>query len=379
MQDIYDINPHYVVGDKRFFNKIAAVRASVEDKQPIHYNMYDKAYNQHKWSEEPNESLDELYAARVQELRNKYDYLVLHFSGGDDSTNILETFIKNNIKLDEIFIRGALSTVDKDPSNTLASNMYAESLLCALPLAEYVKNNHIPDVKITLRDTTQFTIDYFKNNKEWFSTDNFIPTFTPNNSFSSQVDILEPAWVKMIESGKKVGHIIGIEKPMMCYVKDQYAIRFMDKRIWTAPIGFLSPSLKIPTHQESFYWAVNTAKMIIKQGHAIKNFIKKNKMNPNVIFGMDARPQQNFFSNIIYKRTLPKYFEVDKTPDGAGVIKPWDLFFFKDGLESEHGRSWGNGMHELMALVPDIWKESPSQYNFHELKGMYTRFYPLGR
>jgi len=54
-----------------------------------------------------SESLDFLYALRARQLREKYDYLVLYFSGGADSTNILKTFIDNNIFLDEIVMQMA--------------------------------------------------------------------------------------------------------------------------------------------------------------------------------------------------------------------------------------------------------------------------------
>ena len=54
------------------------------------------------WTVEPSQSLKELYVERCQQLRDKYDYLILSYSGGADSHEILYTFLENNIFIDEI-------------------------------------------------------------------------------------------------------------------------------------------------------------------------------------------------------------------------------------------------------------------------------------
>jgi hypothetical protein len=90
---------YYQVGPKQFQSKILAITESTVSGQPVEFIFNDQLYSKFNWTVEPDLTLEQLYAARAWELRNKYDYLVLHFSGGADSTNILETFIKNNIFL----------------------------------------------------------------------------------------------------------------------------------------------------------------------------------------------------------------------------------------------------------------------------------------
>jgi len=77
--------------------------------QSLYWNANDAIFDQYKWDQEPAWSLDELYAKRAQEIRERYVYLVLHFNGSSDSGNILETFIRNRIHLDEIVTRGSPS------------------------------------------------------------------------------------------------------------------------------------------------------------------------------------------------------------------------------------------------------------------------------
>lgn len=56
------------------------------------------------WDIEPSESFKELCKQRALQIRESYDYVVLHFSGGSDSTTVLNSFIENKIPIDEIVI-----------------------------------------------------------------------------------------------------------------------------------------------------------------------------------------------------------------------------------------------------------------------------------
>ncbi len=103
----------YEVGHQKYYSKIQALFAAQSSKQPIRYNCNDALFSQHRWDIEPVETLETLYAQRAEQIRNSYDYLILHFSGGTDSANIMETFIRNNIHLDEVCIRGSISQAAK--------------------------------------------------------------------------------------------------------------------------------------------------------------------------------------------------------------------------------------------------------------------------
>ena len=90
----------YQVGEYKFYSKFEAQILSEKSGLPIRWNFNDEAYDCSNWQVEPVESIGELYRQRAQQLRDQYDYLVLWFSGGADSTNILDSFVLNNIKLD---------------------------------------------------------------------------------------------------------------------------------------------------------------------------------------------------------------------------------------------------------------------------------------
>lgn len=64
--------------------------------------MIDHPWKKISWNVEPKESIEELCKRRAEQLRDKYDYIVLYYSGGPDSSTVLNTFRDNNIPLDEI-------------------------------------------------------------------------------------------------------------------------------------------------------------------------------------------------------------------------------------------------------------------------------------
>ena len=95
---------HYEVGAQRFFSKSVATLAGLQTGAPVRYNYNDAVFDRCDWTVEPEPqvSLNEFYRRRAQQLRDSYDYIVLQYSGGPDSQNVLDTFLDNGIKLDEV-------------------------------------------------------------------------------------------------------------------------------------------------------------------------------------------------------------------------------------------------------------------------------------
>ncbi|NBR23517.1 MAG: hypothetical protein EBU08_07045, partial [Micrococcales bacterium] len=116
-------------------------------KTGIHptWNFNDEVFGTVDWTQEPSESLPELYRQRAEQIRSEYDYVVLCYSGGADSTNILTTFLNNDIKLDEIMMYHCLST------NPFEVKTNSEIRLVGGPTLEKIKYR-IPETKIRYID-----------------------------------------------------------------------------------------------------------------------------------------------------------------------------------------------------------------------------------
>ena len=80
-----------------------------------------------------------------------------------------------------------------------------------------------------------------------------------------------------------------------------------------------------------------------------------------------------FIANIIYRRTLPLYFQAEKP--AAGLITSCETEFHKDSSE-QYVKNWVNGVEEIDKIIPDQWKHNGTIYN--GIVGCFTKSYYIG-
>ena len=322
----YETNLHdygyYQVGDIKFLVKNDALLYATKTNQDVRWDFNDKHFSSFDWTIEPSESLSDLYAKRAIQLRQKYDYLVLHYSGGNDSNNIVETFIKNKIHLDEIVIR-APKIDEYDISHGLtADNLYAEAKHVAVPLAKMIKQLYMPNLKITVLDTAPIIENWFHENKNWFDEYTWITDLS--NIIRSNFDMLDDNLIKMAERGLKIGHITGHEKPKIAREGDSFYFFFTDI-INTR--GYITPRVTnrdLPYYFEFFYWHKDAAKLLIKQAHTLARAEEFGKINRPPLYTItnaaeqkqnekDWRLYEDQISTVIYpERIFPRSWTGDK-------------------------------------------------------------------
>ena len=111
----------------------------------------DEIFGRHHWRE-PIETLDQLYDRRCREIRERYDYVMLSYSGGADSHNILMSFVRQGLHIDEIIV----NTMDKannkftniDNTDLRPENAAAELHLQTIPRLKEIVGQK-PNTKIT--------------------------------------------------------------------------------------------------------------------------------------------------------------------------------------------------------------------------------------
>ena len=92
----------YRVGDLATYSKLEAIELHVKTGIHPQWDFNDAVFSSYNWTKEPTESILELYRQRAQQLRDQYDYIVLCYSGGADSDNVLRSFVDNDIRIDEV-------------------------------------------------------------------------------------------------------------------------------------------------------------------------------------------------------------------------------------------------------------------------------------
>lgn len=128
----------------------AIIDKYVHNKTTVHLYYRDEEYDKINWKTAPQESLNDLYKRRAQQIRDKYDYIVLCYSGGIDSTNMLESFYYNNIHIDEIVSVGSFSQ-DRDKQTDINHNR--EIYDNVIP---NLNRFHLPNTKKTVIDYTEY-------------------------------------------------------------------------------------------------------------------------------------------------------------------------------------------------------------------------------
>jgi len=372
MNTLNNVSGYYKLGDTIVQNKLQALTDPNLNGRYLEYIFHDDVYSKLNWEVEPTETLEQLYVRRAWEIREKYDYLVIHFSGGSDSTNILETFLKNNIPFEELYTRTRVADIDPDPNNTSPGNTYAEALLNAVPIIKYI-NSINPNIKIkhTVSDFDDYVIKYYTDNPDWFDVTKYdiATTFAPTDVVRADHDAIIKSYNKIAETGKRVGHVLGVDKPMMYFHNGSYFVRFLDKQV-KYQLSSRKTSIDTPINLVPFYWAESTGPMIIKQCHVIKNYLKYKNINPDIL-NSNTRNTQDTIAQVIYNRTLPLFFQVEKDP---GRWLQANNYFIKD-TETVHYKNWMNGMLELDKMIPAGYK---SVSILNDLHGIWSRSYRIG-
>jgi hypothetical protein len=156
---------YYAYNDKCFFNREQVyeeieINGDYDARLLFVYNteIFDKI----NWHQSIDIDILDLYKARAIQLRQSYSELILMFSGGSDSMQILNTFVKNNIKLDEIRIYSYDKMIQAYGENRILSNPDLRILLeykkAALKTIEQIRS-HIPDTVINHIDITNDMIE----------------------------------------------------------------------------------------------------------------------------------------------------------------------------------------------------------------------------
>ena len=359
------LNGYYLVNNQIITNKVYAMIEATRTKSEITWNYFDDVYSQASISSMTDVDLKSLYLARAQQLRDSYDYLILNYSGGSDSHNILQTFLKNNIKLDHIYVQWPERLMDKgiytpnflDKSN---ANFHSEWDFVLKKDLEWLGQNY-PDIKIEIADwTTTVTENFYKDHLFDNSVSNLpsIARAQKQNTFSKTESDLTNA-------GKKVASIFGVDKPNIVKKDIRWFFYFIDTACMT------QPNPENPDGTEYFYWSPSFPSIAVTQAQKMIDWFKRNPHKQYVILAKSERQELDpTFANRTYSQHYAEYAEIQEI--AKLVCYPyWDFNRFQaakpfsvlDGF-AMGTRAWDN----ILTVLPDFdrvqsaWKHHWTSY-----------------
>jgi hypothetical protein len=257
---------YYQVGQELFTNKMLALHCAGKNKSKVKWNFHDEIYSKKDWTKRPNGTLKDLYKERAQQLRDQYDYLTVNFSGGADSWNILNSFLSNGIKIEEIYTRWGLAErkfTAADYLNNDEGNTGSEFEYAVLPVLKYIEKNY-PEINIVVDDlsdcfTKELTEQKFLDSDQYQMMPCFFHTVRQSDK------------EKQAEKKKqKIGVIYGYEK-IYCGIKNGNFYAYFRDGMCGGDNTRYHSSRKF----ECFYWTPDFPLLPVLQAHYIKDFLKQ--------------------------------------------------------------------------------------------------------
>lgn len=300
------LNGYYTVNNEIIESKVYAILRASELNSELKWCFHDDVYTLAISKFKSNDlSILELYKVRAQQLRDSYDYLILNYSGGADSHNILHTFLSNNIKIDHIFVQWPEQLMDKglytpnavDKSN---ANFHSEWELVLKKDLKWIGENR-PDITIEVADWTNtvnanfYTDDLFSN-----SVSNL-----PSISRSQKQNTFSKIESKLALAGKSVASIFGVDKPNIVKQGNSWYMYFTD----TSCMAQANPDN--PHGTEYFYWTPDMPEIPILQSHLMIEWFKENPLKQYLIATKEERVLADpTFKNWPYEKHYLEYAEI---------------------------------------------------------------------
>ena len=356
------VNGYYTVNNQRYDNKITALIRASELKTDVKWHYFDDIFVEaSKKNVSADANLEDLYRIRAQQLRDSYDYLILNYSGGSDSHNILHTFLKHNIKLDCVYVQWPERLMDKglftvnstDKSN---ANFHSEWELVLKKDLEWLAQAH-PEIKIELFDWLDCVNENFYTDKIFEQNVSNLPSMArsikQNNYSKTETD--------MAGKGKRVASIFGIDKPYILKHQNKWYQFFADTAFMA------QPNPNNPMGLEYFYNTPAFPELSIIQA---KKLIKWYEANPNHLYlvrsRIDRTAENPAIANFTHRQNMDEYHQ--KAEIAKLVCYPyWDFSRFQaekpfsilDNLQLGV-RAWDN----ILTTLPG-WQRAQQAWEYH--------------
>lgn len=357
----YTAGPHF-----KTYSKLEAIEEMARTGSHVDWNFNREVFGAYDWKQEPTTPLTELYRQRAQQIRDSYDYVVIFYSGGADSWNILNTFLSNNIKVDEIAHCWSL-----EGDNSYYSYFNEEIYRVAIPNTLRIQEQH-PDINHRVIDITKIINEMYLGRDAKFDfiyqTNNII---TPNGLARSYLREQIKEYADMIAAGKRVAFVWGTEKPRIGLKDGKYVCQFADMFDNTVSSRLQSLAVNHGYYDELFYWSPEAVPLIIKQCHIIKKFLTTTDANSPWLgnesspYGKTKKHQRWLTNDGLHSLIYPGW-DINTFTNGKNnqsVIGPRDKWFWSQNEHASPGlRIFQQGVKKIFDTISPYWYSVPGDW-----------------
>jgi hypothetical protein len=373
---------YYEVAGKHYHNKLQAFEAAFSIGHCPHWNFFEEAFSTVDWTQEPSQSILELYAERARSIRESADHVILWFSGGADSWTIADAFVNNNILIDELWTVAPFGWNDPNNTSTHASNQFNEVFFTSIPEAKkFIQKD--PRIKYKVLDSSPILENFWANNTiDPFNINHlaaelpiseFFTGLAPNNKSKSA----------------RIVKVYGIDKPRIMYQDGKFYLTFLDQIVHSrmATAGTIHADHHF--YDEAFYWHPDSIKILIKQGHLIKQWFKQHPqflpLLSQTVTHSDTLTYQRIIRDLIYPSYNTTLWQTSKN---TGLYDLECYHTLSENSNSKAGLGWRNTIKKYSNSIYDLFVNNNriddttvpiKNYGwYYGLPGCYSKFYCLG-
>jgi hypothetical protein len=386
---------YYEYNNKRFYDRASAFDEMLIDENyyaSIQFRFGENTFQKINWEQEVTTSIDFLYRERAQFLRDKYKYLILSFSGGSDSTQILQTFLKHKIFIDEIQIVHHSKAIQNLDEATVSSDrdlkQFLEYQYAAKPMLDIVRKVS-PKTKITDLDVSDFTNEQLSGKKfSFLGNDRKLSPSHPklySNIPRTTIYYMNYYNIFIRDPKDQTCIIRGFEKPILYMSNDNLCFSFSDM-IMHSVKSRIDGEIPDNFYIEDFFWSEDCPLIPVKQSQIIKRaleidnkFYKKFILCGKAIREFDSNFKGGYSPGIMIERSYSNLIYPDWNPYTFAALKPTTIIPEFKLIESVTGDK-----HQAMDFISEYGKGLENKYRLIKNKGqfrkiLFTKSYSLGK
>jgi hypothetical protein len=368
----------YTVGlNFKTYSKLLAIEEMQRTGQHLEWHFNEHVFKSYNWKTEPTETLQELYRQRAQRIRDSYDYVVLWYSGGADSRCMLDAFISNDIKIDEI-ANFVSYEADRDRHSVLNEEIFYN----ALPHIDQILERY-PDIKHRVVDISPIISDiYLRPDVKFEYIYNIKGIMSANSLARSYIREYVNEYKDIIDSGKRMCFLWGAEKPRLLKIDGAWNTCFID--VFSETNLRLQSMDKLGYFDEWFFWAPDAAPIVAKQSHTLMKAMRAADVVPEMLSNQSGAhlPRADngrYLKNDIYHSLIYPGWQSDLVvapkPQNL-LLSERDNWFWSQNPDTNLAvKNAASGIKEMIRRVGDYWLNDTNDYT-RGIKGCRV-CYPL--
>jgi hypothetical protein len=240
------------------------------------------------------------------------------------------TFINNGIKLDEVctFRSDEIESQIYTPNTYIkgAENIFSEWDFVTKPALQYLTTYH-PDIKITITDMFKTPIEDVVNDETFINAGQYVSLFElfRRKAYSNNQK-------KLLDNGRKVANIFGIDKPAILKTGNICSMVFTD-----GSAIVLDPLEGTDVNNELFYWALDMPTIPFEQAYQLFTYFNKNKdkrymieaENQRKVNAFRTQEMQKIQKEMIYSTWDHTKFQANRAGEFNLVARDRDKYYLK--------------------------------------------------